>query len=142
MHVRRQYRRLMSGMLCCNLTLRRRRKLTQKLLTVLLIVLLAVLVCLHFIILPSASGGYNEECYLSDEKRRTLRIMVQNISRVFDKFGVQYWLDFGESSFNNYEKTRLSGGPVVCSLNFTFQYEHFFDNGSFGPFYLEMSFPW
>ncbi|KAL9966392.1 hypothetical protein ACROYT_G024455 [Oculina patagonica] len=82
-------------MLCCNSSPRRRRKLTHKLLTVLLIVLLAVLVCLHLIILPAASGGYNEECYLSDEKHRTLRIMLQNITRVFDKFGVQYWLDYG-----------------------------------------------
>ncbi|KAL9961300.1 hypothetical protein ACROYT_G030213 [Oculina patagonica] len=82
-------------MLCCYCSPRRRRMLTYKLLSVLLIALLAVLACLHLIILPSASGGYNEECYLSDEKRRTLRIMVQNITRVFDKFGVQYWLDYG-----------------------------------------------
>ena len=83
-------------MLCCNLSRRRRAKLTRKLLTVSLIVLLVVLVALHLIILPRASGGYDDECYLSDEKRRTLRIMAQNISRVFDKFGVQYWLDYGE----------------------------------------------
>ena len=83
-------------MFCCNLSPRRRRNLTHKLLTVLLIILLAVLVCLHLVILPSASGGYNDECYLSDEKRRTLRLMVQNISLVFDKFGVHYWLDFGK----------------------------------------------
>ena len=61
-----------------------------------LIILLVVLVSLHLVILPSASGGYNDECYLTDEKRQNLRIMVQNISRVFDKFGVQYWLDYGE----------------------------------------------
>lgn len=60
-----------------------------------LIILLVVLVSLHLVILPSASGGYNDECYLTDEKRQNLRIMVQNISRVFDKSGVQYWLDYG-----------------------------------------------
>jgi len=64
-----------------------------------LIILLVVLVSLHLVILPSASGGYNDECYLTDEKRQNLRIMVQNISRVFDKFGVQYWLDYGEVLF-------------------------------------------
>ena len=61
-----------------------------------LIMLLAVLVGLHLIILPSASGGYNDECYLTDVKRQKLRIMVKNISRAFDKFGVQYWLDYGK----------------------------------------------
>ena len=71
-------------------------KLTNRLLTALLIILLVLLVCLHLVILPAVSGGYNDECYLSDEKRQTLRIMVQNISRVFDKYGVQYWLDYGE----------------------------------------------
>ena len=64
-----------------------------------LIILLVVLVSLHLVILPSASGGYNDECYLTDEKRQNLRIMVQTISRVFDKFGVQYWLDYGEVLF-------------------------------------------
>jgi len=65
-----------------------------------LIILLAVIVSLHVIILPSASGGYNDECYLTDQKRQNLRIMVKNISRVFDKFGVHYWLDYGEFSFS------------------------------------------
>ena len=64
-----------------------------------LIMLLAVLVGLHLIILPSASGGYNDECYLTDVKRQKLRIMVKNISRAFDKFGVQYWLDYGKLLF-------------------------------------------
>ena len=83
-------------MFCCKLSLSRRRKLTHKRLTAMLIILLVVLVCLHLVIIPSASGGYNDECYLTDQKRQNLRIMVQNISRVFDKFGVQYWLDYGE----------------------------------------------
>ena len=81
---------------CRNLSPRRRMKLTNRLLTALLIILLVVLVCLHLVILPAVSGGYNDECYLSDEKRQTLRIMVQNISRAFDEYGVQYWLDYGE----------------------------------------------
>ena len=86
-------------MFCCKLSLGRRRILTNKGLTVTLIILLVVLVSLHLFILPSASGGYNDECYLTDEKRQNLRIMVQNISRVFDKFGVEYWLDYGEVLF-------------------------------------------
>ena len=41
--------------------------------------------------------GYssNDKFYLTDEKRQNLRLMDQNISRVFGKFGVQYWLDYG-----------------------------------------------
>ena len=57
---------------------------------------MAVIVCLHLIVLPTVSGGYNDECFLPDENRQILRTMVQNISRAFDKFGVQYWLDYGE----------------------------------------------
>jgi len=88
--------KIKSSMFRYKLSLRRRRNLTNKGLTVMLIILLVVLVSLHLVILPSASGGYNDECYLTDEKRQNLRIMVQNISRVFEKFGVQYWLDYGE----------------------------------------------
>ncbi|CAH3146357.1 unnamed protein product [Porites lobata] len=32
---------------------------------------------------------------LLKNKRRILRIMVQNISKAFNKHGVQYWLDYG-----------------------------------------------
>ena len=55
-----------------------------------------LLAVLHLFILPAASGGYNDKCYLSDEKRKTLRLLVQNISRTFDKFDVKYWLDYGK----------------------------------------------
>ena len=51
---------------------------------------------LHLVVLPSVSGGYNDECFLPDEKLQMLRIMVQNISRAFDKFGDVYWLDYGK----------------------------------------------
>ena len=61
-----------------------------------LLVVLAVIAFLHFIVLPAASGGYNDECFIPDEKRRILRNMVQNISKVFNKHGVKYWLDYGE----------------------------------------------
>lgn len=61
-----------------------------------LVMLMPVFAVLHLIVLPSVSGGYNDECYLPDEKRQTLRIMVQNISRAFDQFGVVYWLDYGK----------------------------------------------
>lgn len=60
-----------------------------------LVMLMPLFAVLHLIVLPSVSGGYNDECYLPDEKRQTLRIMVQNISRAFDQFGVVYWLDYG-----------------------------------------------
>jgi len=61
-----------------------------------LLVVLAITAFLHLVLLPAASGGYNDECFLPVEKRRILRNMVQNISRAFDKFGVNYWLDYGE----------------------------------------------
>ena len=63
---------------------------------ILLVVLMAALAGLHVVVLPSVSGGYNDECFLPDEKLQMLRIMVQNISRAFDKFGVVYWLDYGK----------------------------------------------
>lgn len=56
---------------------------------------MALIACLHLVILPSASGGYNDECFMPDDKRRILRIMVQNISKAFNEHGVQYWLDYG-----------------------------------------------
>lgn len=59
-------------------------------------IFLSVLLFLHFVVLPAFSGGYHDECFLPDEKRRILRIMVQNISQAFDKFNVKYWLDYGE----------------------------------------------
>lgn len=61
-----------------------------------LLISMALIACLHLVILPSASGGYNDECSMPDDKRRILRIMVQNISKAFNKHGVQYWLDYGE----------------------------------------------
>ena len=88
-------------MFCCKLSLRRRGQMTRRLLTAMLILSLVILLSLHLVILPSASGGYNDECYLTDQKRQHLRIMVQNISRVFDKFGVQYWLYYGEFSYSS-----------------------------------------
>ncbi|KAM7428383.1 hypothetical protein ABFA07_020627 [Porites harrisoni] len=60
-----------------------------------LLISMALIACLHLVILPSASGGYNDECFMPDDKRRILRIMVQNISKAFNKHGVQYWLDYG-----------------------------------------------
>ena len=46
-----------------------------------LLISMALIACLHLVILPSASGGYNDECFMPDDKRRILRIMVQNISK-------------------------------------------------------------
>ena len=63
---------------------------------ILLVVLMAAIASIHLVVLPSVSGGYNDECFLPDEKQQMLRIMVQNISRAFDKFGVVYWLDYGK----------------------------------------------
>jgi len=102
-------------MFCCKLSLSRRRKLTHKRLTAMLIILLVVLVCLHLVIIPSASGGYNDECYLTDQKRQNLRIMVQNISRVFDKFGVQYWLDYGEFYYSFSNRIRYTKHTYILS---------------------------
>lgn len=50
---------------------------------------------LHLVVLPSVTGGYNEECLTPDWKRQILRAMVQNISRAFDEFNVKYWIDYG-----------------------------------------------
>ena len=70
-----------------------------RVLKVLLIVVFVATVFLHFIFLPTVNGGYNDECFLPEGKRHILRTMVQNISMAFDKFGVQYWLDYGTLSF-------------------------------------------
>ncbi|CAH3157218.1 unnamed protein product [Pocillopora meandrina] len=69
--------------------------LANRLLIISSVIVLLVLISLHLVILPSVSGGYNEECYLPLKRRQTLRMMVKNISRVFDKYGVKYWLDYG-----------------------------------------------
>ena len=71
---------------------------------ILLVVLLVVVAFLHLVALPSFSGGYNDECFLPDEKRQILRNMVQNISRAFDKFGVNYWLDYGTYCSREHEQ--------------------------------------
>ena len=73
-----------------------KRRMQRNRLLKFLLVVLALTAFLHFIVLPAASGGYNDECFIPDEKRRILRTMVQNISKVFDKYDVQYWLDYGE----------------------------------------------
>ena len=86
----------MFTMFRCDFSSRRRRMLANRLLIISSVIVLLVLVSLHLVILPSVSGGYNEECYLPLERRQTLRMMVKNISRVFDKYDVQYWLDYGE----------------------------------------------
>lgn len=62
---------------------------------VLLGVFIILLSFLHLVVLPQASGGYNEECLTPEWKRQILRTMVQNISRAFDKFNVRYWIDYG-----------------------------------------------
>ena len=82
----------------CNCCFPSRRILLKKnrLLKFMLLISMALIACLHLVILPSASGGYNDECFMPDDKRRILRIMVQNISKAFNKHGVQYWLDYGE----------------------------------------------
>lgn len=82
----------------CNCCFPSRRILlkSNRLLKFMLLISMALIACLHLVILPSASGGYNDECFMPDDKRRILRIMVQNISKAFNKHGVQYWLDYGE----------------------------------------------
>ena len=92
-----------------------------RVLKVLLIVVFVATVFLHFIFLPTVNGGYSDECFLPEGKRHILRTMVQNISMVFDKFGVQYWLDYGTLSFLfklaiRYMKGRLGKGKQVRVL--------------------------
>ena len=71
-----------------------------RVLKILLIVALLAVAFVHFVFLPTVSGGYNDECFLPEEKRHILRTMVQNILRAFDKCGVQYWLDYGNVAFS------------------------------------------
>ena len=75
----------MFTMFRCDFSSRRRRRMLANRLLI-----------ISSVIVLSVSEGYNEECYLPLERRQTLRMMVKNISRVFDKYGVQYWLDYGE----------------------------------------------
>ena len=77
--------------------LARRTKPKCKTFATVVVICVAVLMFLHLVALPNFSGGYNDECFLPDKKRRILRTMVQTISRSFDKFGVKYWLDYGRS---------------------------------------------
>ena len=84
-----------------------------RVLKVLLIVVFVATVFLHFIFLPTVNGGYNDECFLPEGKRHILRTMVQNISMTFDKFGVQYWLDYGTLNFfSNFLAIRYTKGRL------------------------------
>ena len=97
--------------------LTRRTKRKCKTFATVVVICLAVLMFLHLVALPNFSGGYNDECFLPDKKRRILRTMVQTISRTFDKFGVKYWLDYGKSSHLNVNLNFIKHSPWGFSVS-------------------------
>ncbi|XP_048581974.1 uncharacterized protein RP689 [Nematostella vectensis] len=59
---------------------------------VFIVVTLAVL---HFFIIPTASGAYNDECYLPQDKLNNLRYAIKTICETMDAHNMTYWLDYG-----------------------------------------------
>lgn len=61
-----------------------------------MVIIVATVMFLHFRLLPMASGAYNDECYLGEEKRKNLIYAVQAIGQTMEKHNITYWLDYGK----------------------------------------------
>lgn len=56
---------------------------------------MAILITLHKYILPSASGTYNDECFLNENQLAEMRYLVSNLVKVLEDLEETYWLDYG-----------------------------------------------
>lgn len=59
------------------------------------VIVLLALGMIHFKILPSISGGYNDECLTSTAKLDALRNLLVNTTKLLEGAGITYWLDYG-----------------------------------------------
>ena len=50
---------------------------------------------IHFKILPGVAGGYNDECLTSTVKIAALRNLLINTTKLLERAGITYWLDYG-----------------------------------------------
>eukprot|EP00111_Clytia_hemisphaerica_P017081 TCONS_00050589-protein len=60
-----------------------------------LVLLLILLAWVHFKLLPSITDQYNTDCYLSEQSKKDLEILLKIIISSFEKNKVFYWLDYG-----------------------------------------------
>ncbi|KAK7094166.1 hypothetical protein V1264_007826 [Littorina saxatilis] len=60
----------------------------------LLLMTLVVLV-LHYRVLPSSMGYYNQDCSMKEERRERMRHVLRHVVRYLNEENATYWLDFG-----------------------------------------------
>eukprot|EP00794_Sanderia_malayensis_P007581 gene7581-8420_t len=75
--------------------LKRNRICTWKAVFYFVILLALVLALLHFYLLPSWSGAYNKDCYLSTDDKNDLIYLLKGLIQEFQAHKITYWLDYG-----------------------------------------------
>lgn len=51
---------------------------------------------LHFVLLPSFTGAYNDDCYLNEKKLNEIRHLILVSAKLMEKYNMTYWLDYGK----------------------------------------------
>ena len=64
--------------------------------TLVCVMFMLAIIFLHFVLLPSVSGAYNDDCYLSEFKLNELRYLILTSAKLMEKYNMTYWLDFGK----------------------------------------------
>ena len=64
-------------------------------LKMMLIAMLVIVSYLHFWLVPSVFGNYNDTCYLNSKDKSNLRYILSTVIKAFENVGVFYWLDYG-----------------------------------------------
>ena len=59
------------------------------------LILLALMLTLHFYFIPSWTGAYNDECYLTDSQKKDLSYLIKGVVAACQKYNITYWLDYG-----------------------------------------------
>ena len=77
------------------------RAIRRKKTLVVLIVSVTVIAILHFSLLPSWSGAYNDKCYLSHQDKENLSYMLASIIAACKAANLTYWLDYGTEIITN-----------------------------------------
>ena len=70
-----------------------RRLLLASLCVLLLLVVLVL--SLHYLVLPSAMGYYNDDCAMDQGRRERMRFVLRQVVSFLNDENATYWLDFG-----------------------------------------------
>ena len=73
---------------------RLRRPLVKAALVVALL-LMALVLTLHYRVLPSVSGSYNDDCLLREDRRERMRFALRHVINFLNSENATYWLDYG-----------------------------------------------